>query len=428
MIIARHIEGKFRNLRYAVEAVLLLIFIICPWIVINTDQPLIRLDIPHRKFFFVGSIFVPEEGYILHLILITLGLCLFFFTSLLGRLWCGWACPQTVYTDIFDLAGRLILGKKLGKKDAPKILTGLVQLSWVLIALTASFHFVAYFKSPYEMFSHLKSFSIPAGSFYPYAIMFFTAALYIDIAFIREQFCKFACPYARLQTVLMDSDSYTVTYDHKRGEPRRKGTVKIGDCTSCNMCVVACPTGIDIRDGLQLGCIGCAKCIDACTVQMDKENKKTLIGYGSFNSVEKQEKIRWIRPRTILYALLLSAIAGLLAYRLYVRETILMGVFPDRNIPPMISGEKVRNFYKMEIYNVSYVEEKVTVESNSSELFKISAGNTENSISINPGEKKDLRIFVESDSQAKVPELVLSLKKADRTVVSKKVPFIKPRS
>ncbi|BDA78661.1 cytochrome c oxidase accessory protein CcoG [Leptospira kobayashii] len=365
-------------------------------------MPLIRLDIPERKFFLLGNIFTPQEGYFLHLFLIAMGLSLFFFTTLVGRVWCGWACPQTIYTDIFDSIGRKIQGSKYGRKDAPLLPKIITHLSWILISCIASAAWISYFADPYLMVgsvSDLKQSGLIPGWIGFFA--FFAFAMYADIAWIREQFCKYACPYARFQTVMMDAHSINITYDFKRGEPRRTGKVKIGDCTSCNMCLVVCPTGIDIREGTNVGCIACGKCSDACTQTMAKENKKTLIGYSTENQIyTRDSSIKWIRPRTIVYASSLLIVLSALSLLLWQRVPLYLSVLPDRNIPPISLGENiVRNFYEVQMQNLTQTDKVLKFEILRKDLKgngKILIGGTEEgTVTLPANSNKRYRLFIE---------------------------------
>lgn len=398
MVISRHISGKFRNYRYIIEAILMSIYLFIPWVVID-GKPLMRLDIPARKFYFLGSIYIPQEGYFLHVFLLTMGLSLFFFTSLLGRMWCGWACPQTIFTDVYDIIGRLVLGKKYGKKDAPLVSKFLLYLLWAIMAVFFSFEIAAYFNDPRQMLNDLFSGTMK-GNFYPSFIAFLAVALYLDMTLVREQFCRYACPYARFQTVLMDAHSYNVTYDYKRGEPRRNKKVKIGDCTACNMCLVVCPTGIDIREGANVGCIACAKCIDACTVQMGKEGKKTLIDYDSLARIDHNEKIKWIRPRTLIYGTILGIIGAIGLFLLYTRVPLHISAIPDRNIAPMVVPEKkVRNFYSVHLINMSYDDRQLKLSLDPGSLkvpMELLSGNENNILKLSKNNSIDLRLIVES--------------------------------
>ncbi|MEM7179950.1 MAG: cytochrome c oxidase accessory protein CcoG [Spirochaetota bacterium] len=404
MVISRHITGKVRNARYVVETILATIYFGIPWLHFQ-GKPLMRLDIPNRQFHLLGNIYIPQEGIYLHLFLGVMGLSLFFFTALIGRVWCGWACPQTVFTDFFDLWGRLILGKKYGKKDAPKGRKLLLHFFWIVFSFIASFHFVAYFKDPVAMIGELASLQFVADSSYTYFLAFFTGLLYVDMTLVREQFCKYACPYARFQTVLMDEHSYNVTYDYKRGEPRRNKKVKIGDCTAYNMCLVVCPTGIDIRDGLNVGCIACGKCVDACTIQMNKENKKTLIGYNSLGKVETGKKIKWVRPRTLIYGSLWCMILVVAVVLLYNRVPLYIRAIPDRTIAPMlIPGEQIRNFYNLRIINISYEQQDLQLRLDKGDYkgnVKLRVGGKGSLVSVAKNSEEKIRIIVEADNVAK---------------------------
>ncbi|MCZ8154480.1 MAG: cytochrome c oxidase accessory protein CcoG [Leptospira sp.] len=353
MIISRPQSGKVRTRRNWVMSFLVFLFLSAPWVVLPSGSPLIRLDIPHRMFHLFGGLFIPQEGLILWFFLLTMGLSLFFFTSVIGRVWCGWGCPQTIYTDFFDRIGRWILDSKYGKKDAPVHKKYLVYFLWLVVSFIASFHWIGYFVSPYEMAGDIASLTFFSKS-YSYFIGFFTIAMFVDIGFIREQFCKYACPYARFQTILMDEHSWNVTYDYKRGEPRRDKKTQIGDCVSCNMCVVVCPTGIDIRDGLQVGCVACGKCVDACTSIMAKENKKTLIGYLSLDQIETRGKVKWIRPRSVIYALLLTIVISAATYKLITRVPMSMIAAANKSMPPtLLPDNKIRAFVAIRIQNIS---------------------------------------------------------------------------
>lgn len=439
MIISRTIKGKIRTARYYVQSFLLLLFFVTPWFRWE-GLPLIRLDIPERKFFLFGNIFTPQEGYFLHLFLIGLGLTLFFFTTLVGRVWCGWACPQTIYTDVFDWIGRRIQGSKYGKKDAPNIGKLATHFLWILTSLIASAAWIAYFADPYLMVKDILEFPVvkELPTWFGF-LAFFAAAMYTDIAFIREQFCKYACPYARFQTVMMDSHSVNITYDYQRGEPRRKGTVRIGDCISCNMCLVVCPTGIDIREGTNVGCIACGKCSDACTQQMNKEGKKTLIGYWSENQIlKKGSPIKWIRTRTVVYAGGLIVVLSVLSLLLWQRVPLYLSIIPDRNIQPLSLGQgNVRNFYEVQMQNLTQKDKtlKFEIERTDLEGFgKIVVGGTEEgTVQLPANAERRYRLFIDLEptpNDLKLKSHEITLKVHDIQDVnfknSKIVPFLLP--
>ncbi|TGL58387.1 cytochrome c oxidase accessory protein CcoG [Leptospira sarikeiensis] len=399
MIISRPMSGKIRTARNYVQVLLVSLFFITPWIRWNGLQ-IILLDIPDRKFYLLGNIFVPQEGYFLHLFLIASGLCLFFFTTLIGRVWCGWACPQTIYSDIFDWVGRRIQGDKYGKKDSPTFLKVLTHFLWIGVSFLASFAWISYFSDPYRMSEYLlhPNSEIPTWLLF---LGFFTFSMYADIALIREQFCKYACPYARFQTVMMDTHSVNITYDYTRGEPRRKGKVKLGDCTACNLCLVVCPTGIDIREGANPWCIACGKCSDACTKQMSKEGKKTLIGYWSEKQIsEKGSKIKWIRSRTIVYAFGLFITISSVIFLLSNRVPLYLSILPDRNIPPMLlENGVVRNFYEVQMQNLTSEDRTLKFEIETSDLIgsqKILVGGTEKAeVELHANSDERYRLFIE---------------------------------
>ncbi|TGL61790.1 cytochrome c oxidase accessory protein CcoG [Leptospira ognonensis] len=398
MIISRPQSGKVRTRRNFVMSFLVMLFLGAPWVVLPSGTPLVRLDIPHRMFHLFGGLFIPQEGLILWFFLLTMGLSLFFFTSVIGRVWCGWGCPQTIYTDLFDRIGRAILDSKYGKKDAPALKKYLVYTIWMIISFIASFHWIGYFVSPYTMAADFANLTFLSKT-YPLFIGFFTIAMFVDIGFIREQFCKYACPYARFQTILMDEHSWNVTYDYKRGEPRRDGKSKIGDCISCNMCVVVCPTGIDIRDGLQVGCVACGKCVDACTSIMAKENKKTLIGYFSLDQIETKTKVKWVRPRTVIYAILLTIVVSAATYKLITRVPMSMIAAGNKSMPPiLLPDNKVRAFVALRIQNIAPMPATYVLEAYDTRHHKqmlIRSGEGEQ-LTLNSGEIRSFSVVLET--------------------------------
>ena len=422
-------------MRTIVQGILLGLFLGAPWVNLPSGAPLIRLDIPGRKFHLLGNFYIPQEGLILFLFLLIMGLSLFFFTSLIGRVWCGWACPQTVYTDLFDFFGRLVLDKKYGKKDAPKPKVFIVHVVWIVISFIACFHWIGYFASPYEMISDILSFSFK-GQIYHYFLLAFTVAMYVDMGFVREQFCKYGCPYARFQTIMMDEHSFNITYDFKRGEPRRQKTVKIGDCTACNMCLVVCPTGIDIREGLQVGCIACGKCADACNIQMAKENKKSLIDYYSLAQIETNEKIKWVRPRTLIYGVLLTLAVSFALFKLATRVPLSVMMIPERTIEPAIIDNTVlRHIFKLKMYNISNDKQnlKLSAVTYDNRELVIRSESPENLIDLDGSQIKDDRIIIELNltendkSMRSIPIVFTVQDEKDKSIhVEKKIPLSLP--
>lgn len=308
---------------YALVALLLSM----PWIPIEDTQAIL-LDIPHRRFIILGETFWATDTRFLFLLLISAGLSLFFFTSLLGRVWCGWACPQTVFLEfVFRPIERLIEGnhaKRLRLDMAPwgarKILIkGIKYAAFVLVAWFLASTLLAYFIGREALINMM--WDGPALHLSTFVTTIFLMVIFLfEFGWFREQFCTVLCPYARFQSVLMDRDSVLVGYDKKRGEPRGRGGEGIGDCVDCGLCVRVCPTGIDIRNGTQLECIQCASCIDACNSIMHKLGRAPgLIRYdterGLLDGVRK-----FARPRVFIYGALLSIVAVIFVTLLAVRK------------------------------------------------------------------------------------------------------------
>jgi cytochrome c oxidase accessory protein FixG len=308
---ARTVEGPFRRLRWAADAALIAVLFAVPWIHIG-GEPLVLLDVPARKFHVLGLVIFPQELYFLWLLVAGAALALFFFTALFGRVWCGWACPQTVFTDVFAALARRVEGWR-GHVRPKRVARSRVAAKHVLFALASAaigFHLVGYFRSPYELLPALAEgrASGPAVGFLAAA----SALAWVDFVFLRQTFCKVLCPYARLQSVLFDRDTLAIAYDAARGEPRGKLGRADGDCIDCGLCVAVCPSDIDIRRGLQLECIACTQCIDACDGVMAKVDRAPgLIAYRALASLgEGARPARLLRPRVVVYGALLAAVVA----------------------------------------------------------------------------------------------------------------------
>ena len=314
-------RGRFLRRRRIVGYALIALFVGLPFLRIGGRQALL-IDLVSREVSLFGSVFRPSDGFALMLLGITIVLAVFLVTALFGRVWCGWGCPQTVYLEhVFRPIERLLEGRRGTRKTVLR--RGLKWLAFAAISFLLSNVFLAYFVgvdrletwvlgSPLE---HLGGFSLVCGV---------AALMLFDFGYFREQMCIVACPYGRLQTVLLDPQSLIVGYDAKRGEPRGKGRVKlpvVGDCVDCSACVSVCPTGIDIREGLQMECVGCAQCIDACDSIMDKLGRERgLIRYTSQDELDgKPRKV--LRVRTLVYPALLVIAGGLLTWSVAGRDS-----------------------------------------------------------------------------------------------------------
>lgn len=321
-------RGRFLQRRRVVAYALIVLFVLLPRIEIG-DRPALLLDLATRELSMFGMVFRPSDGFLLMLLGLAIVVAVFLVTALFGRVWCGWGCPQTVYLEhVFRPVERWIEGTPAQQAKLPRLHPRRV-LKWAVfaaISFALANVFLAYFVSAdrLEQWVFESPLDHPGG----FLIVCGTAALMLfDFAWFREQTCIVACPYGRLQSVLLDRQSLIVGYDARRGEPRGKPRKRLpvieqrGDCVDCNACVAVCPTGIDIREGLQMECIGCAQCIDACDTVMDKVGKsRGLIGYTS-QAVLAGETRRLLRPRTIIYPALLVLAAGLLAWQVGSKPT-----------------------------------------------------------------------------------------------------------
>jgi len=305
------IDGRFQRRRRWTFFALHLILFLTPWLSIG-GNPVLRFDLPGRRLYAFGSMFTPADTLLLLLLLLFLAFSLFFFTSLYGRLWCGYACPQTVFLEAWVrpierwLEGER--GTRMRRDQGPWTLgLGLRKgAKWALFLVAAfvvSMSFMSYFAGARVLWTGR------AGTVSYTLVAIFTGAWFWDFAWFREQFCNFLCPYARFQSVLQDPDTLTISYDPNRGEPRGRDAKRSGRCIDCHKCVVVCPAGIDIRNGFQLECIGCAACVDACESVMSRLGHRTLVEYSTLNRLEGHGGRR-VRVRTGIYAALLVALTA----------------------------------------------------------------------------------------------------------------------
>jgi len=367
-IYPRAVHGWFAAWRWLLVWGTQLVFYGTAWLEWNGRQAVL-FDIAHRKFYIFGLVFWPQDIIYLTALLVISALSLFLFTAVAGRLWCGYACPQTVYTEIFLWVERMIEGDRARrmKLDAAPMSARKFALkaakhgTWAAIGLWTGFTFVGYFTPIKELGASALTFSL--GPWETFWLLFYGFATYGNAGWMREQVCKYMCPYARFQSAMFDKDTLIITYDRGRGEPRggrsrtapREGR---GDCVDCGICVQVCPTGIDIRQGLQYECIGCAACIDGCNQVMDKMGyPQGLIRYSTTHAVEqkltrRQMFARAFRPRVLVYTAILGGIIVAAAASIWLRVPLKVDVIRDRAaIAREVEGRWVENVYRLQVIN-----------------------------------------------------------------------------
>ena len=343
-IYPREVHGIFASWRVAMVALTLGLYYILPWISWGEGRQALLFDLPNRKFNIFMLTLWPQDLIYLSALLIISALALFLFTTVGGRLWCGYACPQTVWTEVFLWIERKVEGSrpqqmKLAKSpwNMNKIIRkGGKHVIWILFSLWTGFTFVGYFTPIRELMHAVPTWDL--GPWESFWIFFYAFATYGNAGWLREQVCIYMCPYARFQSVMFDDNTLIISYDEKRGDPRgtrKRGTDKPtdkGDCIDCSLCVQACPTGIDIRDGLQYQCIACAACIDACDDVMNKmDYDPGLIRYTTLNEISGKG-LHIFRPRVYLYTSILIGLILAMSWSLFTRIPVSLDVNRDRNI------------------------------------------------------------------------------------------------
>jgi cytochrome c oxidase accessory protein FixG len=373
-IYTRAFSGLFRNLRLVGGALLFVLYFGTVWLTWNGRQA-VWWDLPERKFYIFGATFWPQDFILLSALLIICAFGLFFITVFAGRVWCGYTCPQSVFTWVFMWAEKVTEGDrnqrmKLDKApmSADKFLRKAAKHSiWLAVSLAIGITFVGYFTPIRDLVPDLVTLQV--GGWALFWVGFFTLATYGNAGYLREQVCIYMCPYARFQSVMFDKDTLIVSYDPRRGErrgPRKKDAdykaMGLGDCIDCTMCVQVCPTGIDIRDGLQIECIGCAACIDACDTIMDKMNyPRGLISYTTEHNLSGQ-KTHLVRPRLIGYAVALTAMMGVFAYAVSDRALVKLDVLKDRVLYRENEQGRIENVYTLKVMNKAQTEQTFIIE------------------------------------------------------------------
>jgi len=362
----REVHGRFARLRWGTLFLTLGTFYLLPWLNWGHGRQAFLIDLPARKFNFFAWTFWPQDLIYLTGVLILSALGLFLFTAVAGRVWCGYACPQTVWTEVFLWFERVFEGGRLARMkldarpwSAEKLLRkGGKQLTWVAFSLWTGFTFVGFFVPIRELSVDVLHGAI--GPWETFWILFYGLATYGNAGFLREQVCTYMCPYARFQGVMFDRNTLIISYDEARGEPRgsrRKGTdphaAGLGDCIDCTLCVQVCPTGIDIRHGLQYQCISCAACIDVCDSVMDRMGyARGLVRYTTENALEDKPS-RLLRPRVLIYTAVLLVLSGALIGSVLTRVPVRLDVFHDRHtLYRELDSGAIENVYMLRIMNM----------------------------------------------------------------------------
>jgi len=379
-IYPRSVSGLFSNWRWGMVFLTQLVFYGLPWLEWGQRQAVL-FDLGARRFYIFGLVLYPQDFIYLTGILVISALSLFLFTAVAGRLWCGYACPQTVYTEFFlwlekqtegDRSARM--RRDAGPWNAEKIgRKSLKHFLWLAVALWTGFSFVGFFTPIRELAAEVIQWQL--GTWEIFWFLFYSFATYGNAGFMREQVCKHMCPYARFQSAMFDRDTLIVTYDEERGEPRgarsRKADpvkLNLGACVDCSLCVQVCPTGIDIRKGLQYECIGCGACADVCDTVMDKLGyARGLVKYSTQNAVSQHwtrgQTLRHVlRPRVLIYSAILGSVVLAMTFSLALRTPFKVDVVRDRGVlARIVEGGRIENVFRLQIMNATEVPQRFTI-------------------------------------------------------------------
>ncbi len=379
-IYPRSVTGRFARWRWIMVWVTQLVFYGLPWLAWG-NRPLVLFDLDARRFYLFNVVLYPQDFIYLTGLLVISALALFLFTAVAGRLWCGYACPQTVYTEMFMWVERMVEGDRFARMKLDRAPMSPAKLTrktakhilWLLLALWTGITFVGYFTPIRELLGSFATLS--TGPWEVFWILFYGFATWGNAGFMREQVCLHMCPYARFQSAMFDRDTMVITYDSGRGEPRGSRPRKadhhqlgLGDCIDCGICVHVCPTGIDIRKGLQYECIGCAACIDGCDQVMDKMGyPRGLIRYTTENALaaglDRTAMLRRVaRPRVLVYGAILAAITIALFSHVLLRAPLKVDAIRDSALGREVEDGMIENTYRLQLTNPSETERRFVVE------------------------------------------------------------------
>ncbi|HQN66092.1 MAG TPA: cytochrome c oxidase accessory protein CcoG [Methylophilus sp.] len=454
-IYARSVSGLYDKWRWVMVWVTQLFFYGMPWIMWGQRQALL-FDLEARRFYIYGLVFYPQDLIYLSFLLIISALALFLFTAVAGRLWCGYTCPQTVYTEIFmwiehkiegDRPARMRLDEssmskqKFAKKFAK-------QAVWIIFALWTGFTFVGYFTPIRELFNSVISLDL--GPWQTFWILFYGFATYGNAGYMREQVCKYMCPYARFQSAMFDADTLIVTYDKDRGEPRGSRSRKLeeknlkasnlGACIDCTLCVQVCPTGIDIRKGLQYECIGCGACADVCDDVMDKMGyARGLVKYTTENGLKnnwtrKQMFQHIFRPRVLIYSSILGLLVIGMLTSLALRPSFRTDVVRDRSVMARLTEKgELENVYRLQIMNATEALQHYKITARGLDKLRIEEDNLDanQTVSVDPAQSRWISVRLEIPDGTQPPgshQIHFDIESVDtKEIVSEKSVFLVPR-
>lgn len=446
-IYPRSQKGWFASWRWVLVFFTQALFYGAAWLTWN-DRQAVLFDLVTRKFYIFGLVLWPQDFIYLAILLVISALSLFLFTAIAGRLFCGYACPQTVYTEIFLWIEAKFEGDRNAriKLDASPISVrkfGIKSLKhgvWLILSLWTGFTFVGYFTPIHQLAAEVFSFTL--GPWETFWLLFYGFATYGNAGWMREQVCKYMCPYARFQSAMFDKDTLTITYDTARGEPRGSRNKKVdykaegkGDCVDCGICVQVCPTGIDIRNGLQYECIACGACIDGCNQVMDKMGyERGLIRYTTDHALTKKldSNAMWrrvFRPRTLVYSGILGLIILAAGLSLALHVPLKVDVIRDRGMPRVTETGAIDNVYKIQIMNTEELAKEVQFEVKGINGIRIVG---ETTVSINAATTKAIPMRVRIPPGAAEPgsnriRFVVKDSKAANITVTEKAVFLVPK-